>query len=87
MVRHTELMALSLVMVLWVRLLTQLLRTYNGTIEIPRLEEEYGNATFGDKEPNVIATTVLGFSYLKEKLFGLQRYESVPMTSRLVSLV
>jgi hypothetical protein len=48
----------------------------NGTIEIPRLEEEYGNATFGDKEPNVIATTVLGFSYLKEKLFSLQRYES-----------
>lgn len=47
-----------------------------GTIEIPRLEEEYGNATFGDKEPNVIATTVLGFSYLKEKLFALQRYES-----------
>jgi hypothetical protein len=45
-----------------------------GTLEIPRLEEEYGNATFGDKEPNVIATTVLGFSYLKEKLFGLQRY-------------
>lgn len=47
-----------------------------GTLEIPRLEEEFGNCTFGDKEPNVIATTVLGFSYLKEKLFGLQRYES-----------
>lgn len=47
-----------------------------GTLEIPRLEEEYGNATFGDKEPNVIATTVLGFSYLKEKLFAMQRYES-----------
>jgi len=48
----------------------------SGTLEIPRLEEEYGNATFGDKEPNVIATTVLGFSYLKEKLFAMQRYES-----------
>lgn len=48
----------------------------SGTLEIPRLEEEYGAATFGDKEPNVIATTVLGFSYLKEKLFALQRYES-----------
>lgn len=48
----------------------------SGTLEIPRLEEEYGAATFGDKEPNVIATTVLGYSYLKEKLFALQRYES-----------
>lgn len=49
----------------------------NGTLEYPRLEEEYGNATFGDKEPNVLATTVLGFSYLKEKFQAQQRYESV----------
>lgn len=48
-----------------------------GTLEIPTLEENYGAATFGDKEPNVIATTVLNFSYLKEKLFGLQRYEAI----------
>lgn len=48
-----------------------------GTLEYPRLEEEYGNATFGDKEPNVLATTVLGFSYLKEKFQAQQRYESV----------
>lgn len=48
-----------------------------GALEYARLEEEYGNATFGDKEPNVLATTVLGFSYLKEKFQAQQRYESV----------
>lgn len=48
-----------------------------GTLEYATLEEKYGDATFGDKEPNVIATTVLGFSYLKEKFQAQQRYESV----------
>lgn len=48
-----------------------------GTLEYAALEEQYGNATFGDKEPNVLATTVLNFSYLKEKFQAQQRYESV----------
>lgn len=49
----------------------------NGPLEYPRLEEEYGKTTFGDKEPNVIGTTPLGFSYLKEKFQAQQIYEAV----------
>lgn len=50
----------------------------NGTLEYPALEEEYGKACFGggDFEPNLIATTVLGFSFLKEKFQSQQTYES-----------
>lgn len=48
-----------------------------GTIDYPTLEEQYGNATFGAVEPNLIVTTILGYSYLKEKFQAQQRYESV----------
>jgi hypothetical protein len=49
-----------------------------GTLEYARLEEEFGNACFGggEYEPNLLATTVLGFSYLKEKFQAQQTYES-----------
>ena len=47
-----------------------------GTIDYPALEEQYGNVTFGAVEPNLIVTTVLGYSYLKEKFQAQQRYES-----------
>jgi hypothetical protein len=48
-----------------------------GVIDYPQLEEQYGNATFGAIEPNLILTTVLGYSFLKEKFQAQQRYESV----------
>jgi len=48
-----------------------------GVIDYPTLEEQYGNATFGAIEPNLIVTTVLGYSYIKEKFQAQQRYESV----------
>lgn len=46
----------------------------NGTIEYPTLEETYGNATFGNLEPNLGVTTVLGYSYIKEKFQTQQRF-------------
>ena len=49
----------------------------DGVIDYPTLEEEYGNVTFGAIEPNLLVTTVLGYSYLKEKFQAQQRYESV----------
>jgi len=49
----------------------------NGVIDYPTLEEQYGNACFGAVEPNLLVTTVLGYSYLKEKFQAQQRYESV----------
>lgn len=48
-----------------------------GVLDYPTLEEQYGNACFGAVEPNLIVTTVLGYSYLKEKFQAQQRYESV----------
>lgn len=49
-----------------------------GTIEYNTLEEQFGAACFGggEFEPNLISTTVLGFSYLKEKFQAQQVYES-----------
>lgn len=47
-----------------------------GTIDYPTLEENYGKATYGSIEPNLIVTTVLGYSYIKEKFQAQQRYES-----------
>lgn len=47
-----------------------------GAIDYPALEEAYGGVTFGAIEPNLIVTTVLGYSYLKEKFQAQQRYES-----------
>ena len=47
-----------------------------GTIEYNTLEEVYGDATFGagEFEPNVGATTVKGYSYIKEKFQTQQRF-------------
>ena len=46
----------------------------NGTIEYTTLEETYGNASFGNIEPNIGVTTVLGYSYVKEKFQTQQRF-------------
>jgi hypothetical protein len=46
----------------------------NGTIEYNTLEETYGNATFGNLEPNLGVTTVKGYSYIKEKFQTQQRF-------------
>jgi hypothetical protein len=46
----------------------------NGTIEYNQLEETYGAATFGNIEPNLGSTTVLGYSYIKEKFQTQQRF-------------
>lgn len=49
-------------------------KNVNGTIEYSTLEEQYGNATFGNVEPNLGVTTVLGYSYIKEKFQTQQRF-------------
>ena len=46
----------------------------NGTIEYNTLEETYGAASFGAVEPTLGATTVLGYSYIKEKFQTQQRF-------------
>lgn len=46
----------------------------NGAILYNTLEETYGNATFGNIEPNLGVTTVLGYSYIKEKFQTQQRF-------------
>jgi hypothetical protein len=45
----------------------------NGAIEYNTLEETYGAATYGKIEPNLGVTTVLGYSYIKEKFQTQQR--------------
>jgi hypothetical protein len=47
----------------------------DGTLELPLLEEQYGKAMIDD-EPNLIITTPLNLSYLKEKLWAQQIYET-----------
>lgn len=46
----------------------------NGTIEYNTLEETYGNASYGNVEPNLGVTTVLGYSFVKEKFQTQQRF-------------
>jgi len=46
----------------------------NGPIEYNVLEETYGNATYGNVEPNLGVTTVLGYSFVKEKFQTQQRF-------------
>ncbi len=48
----------------------------DGTLEYNQLEEQWGNACFST-EPTHIVTTVLGYSYLKEKFQAQQTYEAV----------
>ena len=45
-----------------------------GTIEYNTLEETYGRASFGAVEPTLGVTTVLGYSYIKEKFQTQQRF-------------
>lgn len=45
-----------------------------GTIEYNVLEESYGNTSFGNIEANLGVTTVLGYSYIKEKFQTQQRF-------------
>jgi len=45
-----------------------------GAIEYNTLEENYGAASFGNIEPNLGVTTVLGYSYVKEKFQTQQRF-------------
>lgn len=45
-----------------------------GNIEYNTLEETYGAATYGNAEPNLGVTTVLGYSYIKEKFQTQQRF-------------
>lgn len=46
----------------------------NGTIEYNTLEEQYGNFSFGSDEPNLMVTTALGYSYIKERFQAQQRF-------------
>lgn len=46
----------------------------NGAIEYNALEENYGTASYGNIEPNLGVTTVLGYSYIKEKFQTQQRF-------------
>lgn len=45
-----------------------------GTIDYNTLEETYAEATFGMHEPNLGVTTVLGYSFIKEKFQTQQRF-------------
>jgi hypothetical protein len=45
-----------------------------GAIEYNQLEETFGAASFGNIEPNLGVTTVLGYSYIKEKFQTQQRF-------------
>jgi hypothetical protein len=45
-----------------------------GAIEYNTLEETYGTASFGNIEANLGVTTVLGYSYVKEKFQTQQRF-------------
>jgi len=46
----------------------------NGTILYNTLENTYGNAEFGNIQPNLGVTTVKGYSYIKEKFQTQQRF-------------
>ncbi len=46
----------------------------NGTILYSTLENTYGNAEFGNIQPNLGVTTVKGYSYIKEKFQTQQRF-------------
>lgn len=45
-----------------------------GAIQYTTLENTYGNAEFGNIQPNLGVTTVLGYSYVKEKFQTQQRF-------------
>lgn len=46
----------------------------NGAIQYTTLENSYGNAEFGNIQPNLGVTTVKGYSYIKEKFQTQQRF-------------
>lgn len=46
----------------------------NGPIQYTTLENNYGNAEFGNIQPNLGVTTVKGYSYIKEKFQTQQRF-------------
>ena len=46
-----------------------------GTIEYNSLEENYGACSYGTIEPNLVVTTPLGYSYIKEKFQTQQRFQ------------
>lgn len=46
----------------------------NGSIEYNQLEETYANTSFGNIEANLGVTTVLGYSFIKEKFQTQQRF-------------
>jgi hypothetical protein len=48
-----------------------------GTIEYNTLEETFSSASYGAIEPNIGVTTVLGYSYIKEKFQTQQRFNEV----------
>jgi len=45
-----------------------------GAIQYTQLENSYGNAEFGNIQPNLGVTTVKGYSYVKEKFQTQQRF-------------
>src|SRR5216684_2634745 len=45
-----------------------------GAIQYTTLENSYGNAEFGNIQPNLGVTTVKGYSYIKEKFQTQQRF-------------
>jgi hypothetical protein len=46
----------------------------NGAIQYTTLENTYGNAEFGNIQPNLGVTTIKGYSYIKEKFQTQQRF-------------
>ncbi len=51
----------------------------NGAITYPTLEEKYGDASYGgaEDEPNVLVTTRIGFSLIKETFQPAQRFNNI----------
>ena len=56
------------------RALNSIPTNVNGVITYNAMEESYGDATFGNLEPNLGVTTVLGYSHIKEKFQTQQRF-------------
>ena len=52
----------------------------NGSITYKDLDERYMDCVIGTEEPNLMVTTNLGFSYIKQKFQPLQRITSVDPT-------
>jgi hypothetical protein len=58
-----------------------------GSIEVTTLEEAYASCSFGiSREPTHLVTTYLGKSFIREKYFGQQRFDTPDPVTGLMGL-